>query len=93
MPRWIIILGSIVIFILLAWYFSNIVAYVLVAGVLSIVGGPLVNLITKIKIKGWHIPRGLAAIVTMLVMALGALIFFIYVHPVDHFSSQNLCSH
>lgn len=49
----------------LCWYFSNIVIYLFCALVLSLAGKPLVELLCKIKIKKFHFPRVLAAIITL----------------------------
>lgn len=64
------IIAALAIILLLAgiWYFSWLVTYFLVAGVLSIVGRPLVDLLLKIKIKRFHFPKWLAALLTLVVI-------------------------
>lgn len=52
----------------LCWYFSNIIIYLFCALVLSLAGKPLVELLCKIKIKKFHFPRVLAAIITLCVL-------------------------
>ena len=75
-PKWLIIFISIILFITLGWYFSNIVAYVLIAGVLSLLGQPLVDFLSEdIRIKKWHIPRSLASLITMGLMFLFSMLF------------------
>ena len=51
---------------LLFWYFSNIVAYVLISVVLSFIGRPVVNFLNGLKIKKWQVPSALSAGVTLL---------------------------
>lgn len=74
-PRWLILLLSILLFIGFAWYFSNIVTYLLIAGILSFIGQPIVEFIEARKIKKFTIPRGVAAILTMALMIFSTLIF------------------
>ena len=59
---------SIVVFCFLAWYFRRIVAYILISGVLAIMGQPLVNLLCKIHIGKWKFPRALSALITLFVI-------------------------
>lgn len=49
----------------LVWYFSAIVVYILVSAVLAVIGRPLVNRLARLHIKGWKVPRWLAALVTL----------------------------
>ncbi len=70
------ILG-IVIFGFLVWYFWNIVIYVIVSAVFSIIGGPLVRRLEKIKIGKFHIPRSLSALLTLIVIV-GIFVGFIW---------------
>lgn len=60
------------------WYFRNIVVYILVSGVLSIMGRPLVDLLCMIRIRKWSFPRALAAFVTIIVIW-GLIILFFYI--------------
>ena len=52
----------------LVWYFSSIVVYILVSAVLAIMGCPLVCRLTHIRIKGWQVPRWLAALATLVLI-------------------------
>ena len=51
----------------LVWYFSSIVVYILISAVLAVVGNPLVKRLAALHIKGWKVPRWLAALVTLIV--------------------------
>ncbi len=50
------------------WYFRSVVVYILVAGVLSIIGKPLCDAIKRLHIKSFHIPDWLASLCTLLVI-------------------------
>ena len=52
----------------LVWYFSSIVVYILISAVLAVVGNPLVKRLAALHIKGWKVPRWLAALVTLIVI-------------------------
>jgi predicted PurR-regulated permease PerM len=56
----------------MAWYFHTIIAYILVAGVLSLIGEPVIRLLLKIDLKGKHLSRAAAASLTIF----GLLAFF-----------------
>ncbi len=64
-----IIIGAIVTIIgFLLWYFSSIIAYILISTVLSLMGKPIVDLISRIKIKSWHPPKAFGAAVALIVI-------------------------
>ena len=64
-----IIIGAIVTIVgFLLWYFSSIIAYILISAVLSLMGKPIVDLISRIKIKSWHPPKALGAAVALIVI-------------------------
>lgn len=52
----------------LVWYFSSIVVYILISAVLAVVGNPLVRCLAAVHIRGWRVPRWLAALVTLIVI-------------------------
>src|SRR4030042_5192406 len=75
-----------------AWYFRNIVVYILVSGVLSIMGRPLVDIFCKLRIKKWALPRALGALLTLLIIwGVIVLFFMIFVpivtHQINYFST------
>jgi len=74
-PRWIILLLSAILFIAFAFYFSNIITYLVIAGLLSLVGQPLMEFIARRNIRRFIMPRALAAILTMALMLLVTLLF------------------
>lgn len=52
----------------LAWYFKDIVAYILVAAVLAIIGKPLVDFLTGIHAGKITMPRWAASLVTLILI-------------------------
>jgi predicted PurR-regulated permease PerM len=75
--RNILIFASILLLLAGIWYFREIVVYILVSGVLSIMGRPLVDLFCRIKIRKWHFPRSLGALFTLLIIW-GIIVLFFY---------------
>lgn len=62
-----ILIGLGIIFFFL-WFFSDIVIYIFIAFLLSLLGSPLVKLLTRIHIGKWRFPSSLAAAITLLVI-------------------------
>ena len=70
-----IALGAVFILFLL-WYFRSIVAYVVIAGVISLIGSPLVGFLSGIKYKKIKIPRFVSALITLVVIWGFVVLFF-----------------
>lgn len=68
---YIIKLGGLAMVLALCWYFKNVLIYIIVAFVVSMIGRPIMQLLRKIKIKGKSAPDWLLAVLAIL------LIFFI----------------
>ena len=90
--RNILIFFGVLLLLACAWYFRNIVVYILVSGVLSIVGRPLVDLFCRIRIKKWSFPRSLSALITLAIIWGLIILFFIIFVPlvtrqIDSFST------
>jgi predicted PurR-regulated permease PerM len=77
------VLGGIVAFLVgvyLVWYFADILVYVLIAGVLSFIGQPLVRLFDQIHFRKFKMPHTGSTILTLLVMIMVfTLLFMIFV--------------
>ena len=76
--RTILIILGVILFVFLLWYFRSIVVYVLVSGVLSFMGWPLVDLLSRIRIGKWKLPRVLSALLTLIVIW-GLIALFLYI--------------
>jgi predicted PurR-regulated permease PerM len=90
--RNVLIFFGILLLLACVWFFRNIVVYILVSGVLSIMGRPLVDLFCRIKIKKWNFPRPLGALFTLLIIWGFIILFFVIFIPlissqVNNFSS------
>jgi predicted PurR-regulated permease PerM len=64
------------------WYFFDIVAFFFIAGVLSIIGHPLVAWLDKVKIGRFRLPHSLNALLALLVMVGGIVAFTAVVIPI-----------
>jgi predicted PurR-regulated permease PerM len=74
--RNILIFTGSVLLILLFWYFRHIVVYVLISGVLSVMGRPLVDLFGRIRIRKWNVPKALGALLTLAIIWTLIILFF-----------------
>jgi predicted PurR-regulated permease PerM len=64
----------------LTWYFRSIIAYIIVAGVISLIGRPIVDLLNSIHIRKLRFPRALSSLLTLLLLyGLLALFFVIFI--------------
>jgi len=88
--RYILIGLAIILSALALWYFKNIVAYILVAAVISLVGRPIVNFLTRIRYKKFHVPKALAAILALLTIWTLISGFFIFFVPMIISQAQEL---
>lgn len=70
--RWIYVISALLM-LALAWYFKVIVAYVLISGILSLIGQPLNEFLNRVEVKGRRVPSAVGAMVTLLSI-LGALV-------------------
>ncbi len=73
-----LIFFGVLILLAAVWYFRNIVVYILVSGVLSIMGRPLVDLFCRIRIWKWKFPRVLAALFALIIIW-GSILLFLYI--------------
>ena len=75
-----LIIVGIVLTVYLFWYFRSIFAYIIVAGVISLIGRPIVELLSSIHIRKLKFPRFLSALLTLaLIWGLVALFFMIFI--------------
>jgi len=77
--RNILILIGLALLVYLFWYFRNIFVYILIAGVISLIGRPAVDLLNSIHIWKFRFPRALSSLITILfiygLLALFVMIF------------------
>jgi predicted PurR-regulated permease PerM len=61
----------------MAWYFFNIVVYIITAGVISLVGQPLVDALSRIRYGKFFLPKSISALITIIVL-IGILVGLIF---------------
>jgi len=77
-----ILVGAGIVFLLfLIWYFSSIVAYVLIAAILSLMGRPLVRFLQKLKIGRFRFSKSISALITLVLMWMIFAGFFSFMIP------------
>ena len=52
----------------ICWYFSSVLVYLLLAGVVSLVARPIVKFLRKAQVKGKHLPDWVAAVLTIIII-------------------------
>ena len=65
---YLILLGIIAIIVLICWYFKNVLLYVVLAFVVSLLSQPLMRLMRKLRIKGKSAPDWLMAILSIIIV-------------------------
>ncbi len=65
LKKWPLLLGFLLLF-LSFYFFSSVWLYIILAAVVSLMGRPLVQFLTKIKIKRFRVPKALAAGISLL---------------------------
>ncbi|MCL2097582.1 MAG: AI-2E family transporter [Bacteroidales bacterium] len=89
LARYIIITVGVALVAFLAWYFSNILAYLLIAGVLSLIGRPLVNVLNRLRIGKRKFPHFLSAMITVIALWAIFLLFLLLLSPlITNFFNQ-----
>ncbi|MGB0975485.1 MAG: AI-2E family transporter [Prolixibacteraceae bacterium] len=79
--RNILIAMGFVILALLLWYFSDIVIYILIASVLSVIGKPIKHLLDRIRIAKWKMNTNLSSGLTLLILWVIIIGFFSFLIP------------
>jgi predicted PurR-regulated permease PerM len=82
LARYIIIIAVIAIVLFVAWYFSNIVIYILIAAVLSIIGRPIVRFFDKLKLGKFTFPHWLSALLSLTTIVFAVFMFLYTFIPI-----------
>jgi predicted PurR-regulated permease PerM len=67
-PHTLLVIAGLILLALMLWRFSNIVAYILIASVLSLIARPLVHILGRVRIWKWKIPVSIRALITLLII-------------------------
>ncbi len=81
LTRYVIIVAVVAIVVFTAWYFSNIITYILISAVLSIICRPLLKILSKIRIGKQRLPRWIIATVGLVSLWVVAFMFFYFFIP------------
>lgn len=93
--KWLAAAAGLLVVGFLVWYFHTIVFYILISAVLSLMGKPLVTMLEKLKLRGWSLPKWLAAMITLLVIGsiiTGVVLVLlpVIVEKIEFISSYNI---
>lgn len=66
--RWIASLAALLFLAWFVWYFSALVAYVLIAAALSFIGHPIVRFLDSLRFRKYHIPHTLSSVITLILL-------------------------
>jgi predicted PurR-regulated permease PerM len=86
-----IVLGAVVLIFIL-WYLRAIIFFLLVSFVLSLIGRPVVDLLDKLKYKKFSIPRGVSALIGLLMLWGIVLLFFRLFIPIIASQARELAN-
>lgn len=73
---------GVAILVFIFWYFRLIIAYILIAAVLSLIGKPFVDLLEKIRYRRFYIPNWLSALATVVLLWGFIFLFFRLLIPI-----------
>ena len=76
--RIVIAVAGILLGLFMIWYFFDLLVYIIIAGVLSLMGQPLVDLLSKLRIGKVRVPKWLSALVALVVL-IGLAVSFILI--------------
>ena len=74
-------MGGLAIALALCWYFKNVLIYIIVAFVVSLIGFPIMTRLRKIKIKGHSAPDWLLAVLTIVTIIVLLLLLITQMIP------------
>lgn len=79
--KYILIAFSLLVISLFVWFLGNIIAYILVGLVLSLILQPITRFLNKIKIKRFSLPSFVSAILTLVIFWAIIYLFFQFTFP------------
>lgn len=82
LAKYIMITAGAAVILAFCWFFRDVIIYMLAAGVVALLGRPVMNLFNKIRIKGKGLPQWLYAILTLIIIMVIFLSAVILLVPV-----------
>jgi len=77
----ILFLVAVVLTLWIAWTVRDVLLLIYVSALFAVVLSPVVALVRKINIRGWHPGRGFAIVFLMLMLVLAATVFIVFALP------------
>lgn len=77
---WLFGIGALALLFLM-WYFSSLVTYILISLILSLMGRPLVRILTRLRIGKFRLSQALSAFITLLVIWVFVISAFRFLIP------------
>lgn len=74
-------LSGLIVFGFMAWYFSDILTYIIIAAVLSMVGRPLVKFFMLLRYKRLRINQTLASLLSLITMIVAFVVVLLFIVP------------
>ncbi len=74
-------LGTLAAVLAVCWYFKNVLIYIIVAFVVSLIGFPIMNGLRKIKVKGKSAPDWLLAVLTIILIIVAMVLLVTQIIP------------
>lgn len=81
LSKYLLIVGITALVLFLGWYFKTILLYIIIAGIITMIGKPIVKALSKIHIKKVYFPRWLASIITLALLICIIFSIFLIVAP------------
>ncbi len=74
-------LSGLIVFIFMAWYFSDITTYFIIASVLSLLGRPLVKFFMVLHLRHFRLNKTIASALSLITMLLILFVFIMFIIP------------
>ncbi len=81
LAKYIIAAAVCTIIIFIAWYFSSVLSCILVSAVLALIGNPVIEFLTSIKIGKHKIGHSVAAALTLILIVTVIVLFILFIVP------------
>jgi len=78
--------------LVLGWYFSNLVLYIFLAFIFSLIGKPIAQQINRIRIYKYRIPFGICAMLTLTVFVLFFVLILLFLVPMLTREAQTIAA-
>lgn len=90
LARYIMYLAAAAAIIALCWYFRNVLIYIIIAAVVSLIGRPVMKFLRRLAVKGHSLPDPVLAILTLLIIVAIFLGIITQLGPVIYGIVQNI---